>query len=372
MKNKELIRAAWTGNVKLLENILKSKNKICSFFERWGPERDFNAIEVLFKTGNKTMLTKLLTALGKKDKLHLTTFPVCSLKEINTGYNDKFAYGVRTRKVALARGGREGNNALVYDLSNEGEWSSYMFDRLLETETFPVMFNYFRSHIPAYQVNQFLSRVPVAVRAGNYAVAGFLIQQLIKKGGMYGYNQTHAEVLTLTDVNQLTTIKRPSAIKKTVGTMLITPVHCAAINPNADFLKVLLDLSNEQSIMDEIMRKPVHYAATCIGTAPLKLLLERGVDPREGDREKTTPLMLAAKYGRSHNIEVLIKEGGLKDHDINVKNKEGNAAIHHAAFGGHVECIKKLLEAGANLHLPGKNKMTALIIASAYGHFECV
>jgi hypothetical protein len=91
-----------------------------------------------------------------------------------------------------------------------------MFDRLLETETFPVMFNYFRSHIPAYQVNQFLSRVPVAVRAGNYSVAGFLIQQLIKKGGMYGfselfvnfvivYNQTHAEVLTLTDVSQLTT-----------------------------------------------------------------------------------------------------------------------------------------------------------------------
>jgi len=63
--------------------------------------------------------------------------------------------------------------------------------------------------------------------------------------------------------------------------------------------------------MDEIMRKPVHYAATCIGTGPLKLLLERGVDPREGDREKNTPLMLACKYGRAHNIDVLIKEGGL-------------------------------------------------------------
>ena len=33
--------------------------------------------------------------------------------------NEKYAYGVKTRKVALARGGREGNNALVYDLNNE-------------------------------------------------------------------------------------------------------------------------------------------------------------------------------------------------------------------------------------------------------------
>lgn len=58
--------------------------------------------------------------------------------------------------------------------------------------------------------------------------------------------------------------------------------------------------------MDEIMRKPIHYAATCIGTGTLKLLLERGVDSREGDRDKNTPLMLASKFGRDHNIEVLV------------------------------------------------------------------
>ena len=45
--------------------------------------------------------------------------------------------------------------------------------------------------------------------------------------------------------------------------MIITPIHCAAINPNPEFLKVLLEISNEYSIMDEIMRKPVHYAAAC-------------------------------------------------------------------------------------------------------------
>ena len=83
------------------------------------------------------MLQKFLQALSKRDKLKLTTEPPCSLKEINTGSNDKFAYGVKTRKVALARGGREGNNALVYDLANNEEWAPYMVDKLLETPTFP-------------------------------------------------------------------------------------------------------------------------------------------------------------------------------------------------------------------------------------------
>lgn len=90
------------------------------------------------------------------------------MKEINTGFNDKYAYGVRTRKVALARGGREGNNALVYDLGHEEEWSQYMFDRLLETETLPVMFTLLKTHIQPHLVNQLQSRVAVAVRSGNY------------------------------------------------------------------------------------------------------------------------------------------------------------------------------------------------------------
>jgi len=88
--------------------------------------------------------------------------------------------------------------------------------------------------------------------------------------------------------------------------MIITPVHCAAINPNPEFLNLLLDISNEFSIMDEIMRKPVHYAAVCSGTGPLELLLKRGVDAREGDRDKNTPLMLACKTGRYNNVRVLV------------------------------------------------------------------
>lgn len=107
--------------------MINSVNKISHLFERWGPENDFNALEVLFRRGDLGMLRKFAKACKERGKLKFSGMPECSLKEINTGYNDKFAYGVRTRKVALARGGREGNNAFVYDLANEGEWSHYLF-----------------------------------------------------------------------------------------------------------------------------------------------------------------------------------------------------------------------------------------------------
>lgn len=68
------------------------------------------------------MLLLFVKSIGK---IKLGVTPRCSLKEVNTGYNDKYAYGVRTRKVAMSRGGREGNNAFVYDLNEEDHLGRY-------------------------------------------------------------------------------------------------------------------------------------------------------------------------------------------------------------------------------------------------------
>ena len=68
------------------------------------------------------MLLSFIKSIGK---IKLGVTPRCSLKEVNTGYNDKYAYGVRTRKVAMSRGGREGNNAFVYDLNQDDTFGPY-------------------------------------------------------------------------------------------------------------------------------------------------------------------------------------------------------------------------------------------------------
>lgn len=43
------------------------------------------------------------------------------MKRIDTGYNDKYAYGVVTRRVEMSRGSREGNNAFAYDLYDDDD-----------------------------------------------------------------------------------------------------------------------------------------------------------------------------------------------------------------------------------------------------------
>jgi ankyrin repeat protein len=53
----------------------------------------------------------------------------------------------------------------------------------------------------------------------------------------------------------------------------MTPIHCAAINPNGKYLKQLLAIVAEYNIADKNERRPIHYAAACEGSEPLEYLL---------------------------------------------------------------------------------------------------
>ena len=55
----------------------------------------------------------------------------------------------------------------------------------------------------------------------------------------------------------------------------ITPLHCAAINPNAKYLTTLLNVVPEYGILDAKQRRPIHFAATCEGPGPLEFLIKR-------------------------------------------------------------------------------------------------
>ncbi|CAK74015.1 unnamed protein product (macronuclear) [Paramecium tetraurelia] len=359
MNNKELIRAANTGNVKLLEDIFTHSIKISNLFQKWAPENDVNAIEIIFKRQDRAMLLQFIKAINK---VRLGYAPRCSLKEIQTGYNDQYAYGARTRKVALSRGGREGNNAFVYDLNQEDSLTETQIQRLMRIESDPEFFGLMMAQLGGE--HEYYSMVAMAVRSGNWATAGYLVQMAMDKGHMYGFNQVHVDVLNYTSGSRIGSIKKPSATKKTGGDYLITPIHCAAINPSHTCLQKLLDISQEYNILDEIHRKPIHYAAVSQTSACLKYLMENNIDVREGDRSKNTPLILAAQFGRTHNVQLLASNF------VDGKNRDGNAAIHVACKGGHLETVKVLLKNGSKINLTGQNKMTPLNIACAYGHFD--
>jgi len=99
-------------------------------------------------------------------------------------------------------------------------------------------------------------------------------------------------------------------------------------------------------------------------------LKSKGADLKEGDKTKTTPLMLACLTGRAHNVTYILSQVDVN----NIKSKDRNSmmAIHYAALKGSIECMTILKEKGADLNATGKQSMTPIMIAAAHGHYDCV
>jgi ankyrin repeat protein len=92
----------------------------------------------------------------------------------------------------------------------------------------------------------------------------------------FGFNQLHADVLS--DKPLPEKVLRQSVTKKANTNRDITPLHCACINPNPKYLKALLDTGAELQTIDTDLRRPVHYAAACVGHEPLEVLIAAGAN----------------------------------------------------------------------------------------------
>ena len=54
------------------------------------------------------------------------------------------------------------------------------------------------------------------------------------------------------------------------------------------------------------------------------------------------------------------------------QDKQGFSALHAAAAAGHTECVRVLLECGADKNMAGPDRKTAIALAAERGHVECV
>ena len=80
-------------------------------------------------------------------------------------------------------------------------------------------------------------------------------------------------------------------------------------------------------------------------------------------------LHAASQNGHVEIVQALIKYGG-DQIDINLKDPDGDAAVHHAALGDHKMIIQILKNAGADLNSRNRRNQTPLHIAVNKGHLE--
>jgi ankyrin repeat protein len=126
----------------------------------------------------------------------------------------------------------------------------------------------------------------------------------------------------------------------------VTPLQWVCrTSANAAILKLLLDAGADPNVLDQYeLQNALHYAIDC-PVQLVDLLIGAGTTVNQQDRDGITPVMMAAKAGRSDIVTVLINHGA----DLRSYDKHLRGPLHWAAIGGdRPELVSYLIEAGAD------------------------
>ncbi|KAL3530741.1 hypothetical protein ACH5RR_010063 [Cinchona calisaya] len=92
----------------------------------------------------------------------------------------------------------------------------------------------------------------------------------------------------------------------------------------------------------------LHVAAANGQIEILSMLLSRSVNPDLLNRHKQTPLMLAAMHGKVNCVQKLIEAGA---NILKFDSVSGRTCLHYAAYYGHSDCLKVILSAARTSHI---------------------
>jgi Ankyrin repeats (3 copies)/Ankyrin repeats (many copies) len=160
------------------------------------------------------------------------------------------------------------------------------------------------------------------------------------------------------------------------GDYNMTPLLSAAYNGDFEMVQVLLKYKADINARDKAGENALHNASNGrdpdIGPSLSKvarLLLKHGADVNartDEDKGHSTPLHLAARYGRIEVAHVLLQHGA----NVGTKDSGGRTALHRAVLYEKVEVVRVLLKHGADVGMEDSSGNTALRLASDVGYDE--
>ena len=405
--NRNCIRAAETQNYTLMKNCIKDREHISTLINPYSIAIG-NAIEIAIANKDKKMIEMIFESLNNDKDPKNELIPRCHIAEpkiklTDTGENSVYMVGVQTRKINQTRGNKMGNDAFIRDDVQTQEYSlvndicriimekcddpsfidffkslKYNSDNSYNNTQYNPMNrgNYmgqrYRSNYYNYSNNlslSFESYIINAVLKGNVEMAKHLLKGM-EQNYNYGFNALHYQVLGETSADNLSVKVRTSLTKKPQTNFGMTPMHVVCINPDVSFIKKMIELGADWNILDDLNRKPIHYAACCKEDGPINYLISLGALIDEVDKEKKSPLMYACMAGRLDCVKALLR----KRANILLKDKlTKNTAFHFACKNGYTDIVKYFLEnTDIKIDMPGEDRMTGLMLASLYGHYDLV
>lgn len=141
----------------------------------------------------------------------------------------------------------------------------------------------------------------------------------------------------------------------------IRPLHLAAEKGSETILDLILAKKPDLDCLDSWGRTPLSRAIEFANLA--RILLEKGASPDLTEYRGFTPLALAAEFGHSETVEVLLAHGA----QVNLRTDTdagGWTAVCVAAENDRADIVKMLIDAGALLSLKSDQGSIALHVAT--------
>lgn len=118
-----------------------------------------------------------------------------------------------------------------------------------------------------------------------------------------------------------------------------TPLHCAAYDPQARCIPLLLDAGADPDVKGHGDRSPLHIAAMCDNVEVIKILLGNGININAQDTEGRTALHYAAQGGHENTTQILLDNGI----DISITENQDNLSAKGYALKHRKKYIHALI-----------------------------